>query len=357
VAKDLANETGGEAAPGPGPGVGLSSLRTSVNCTESLWHATERARINALEPMAERLERRGLDRAATGEMSRAAWALSRARGLRGELAPRLERCGTRAKVLRCRCATVAVWYRCGRWEVCQTCQRIRSRRQSARIAAGLHGALERERERWRRAGCRRDARPRLYLATFSVRHGSSIEETAERLERAWRAFYKRAHLEGWALAYASVLEVTAGRDGQGHPHLHVALVAPYLPYGQLRAAWRRATGDDEAQLDLAANRRDGRPSSASSAARYLGKYLGKGVQVSEMTPELAGRTLAMLWGRRTVRSSRGFWAPWERPPCQCCGQVPDPEPLRTASRFRWQAPVERMVAALRVPRGTPANVS
>lgn len=336
-----------QTAEDPGQGVGLTCLGTSVNSLESRWHEVEAARISALADRAGELERRGIDRAAAGELASAQWALSRARGLRAELAPRLERCATRARILRCRCGVRPVWYRCGSWAACDRCRERRARRTSARITAGLEAALARAREEWRRVGCPRDARPRLYLLTLTVRHRSTVEATLATLERSWRAWYKRAAAEGWILAYASVLEVTPGRDGQGHPHLHVAAVAPYLPFGALRAAWRRATGDADAQLDAARKRRDKGPSTPRSAARYLAKYAAKGVEIGGMSSTLAGRTLAMLWSRRTIRSSRAFWVVWERPPCPCCGVLPDAEPLRIASRFRWEGPVALAVWRLK----------
>lgn len=339
----MSKETAGDLIQG----VGLTSLDISVNRAESRWHEVEDARIAALADRAGELERRGLDRAAAGELASAQWALSRARGLGAELRPRIDRCATRARILRCRCGVRPVWYRCGAWAACDRCRERRARRTSARITAGLEAALEGARENWRRAGCARDARPRVHLLTFTVRHEAAVDATLAKLERAWRAWYKRASAEGWVIAYASILEVTPGRDGRGHPHLHVAAVAPFLPFSAMREAWRRATGDRDAQLDAARKRRDGRPSTPRTAARYIAKYASKGVDLAGMTPNLAGRTLAMLWSRRTIRSSRAFWVTWTRPPCPCCGVLPDAEPLRIASRFRWEGPVALAIFKLK----------
>lgn len=343
-----------ELERGLGLGVGLSSLGTSVNCAESRWHELEASRLEAMAGRAASLELRGLQAAQEGRLASAAWSLSRARGMRDPMRPRLDRCATRALVIRCRCAVTPVWYRCGQNHSCDACRRRRARRQGTRIAAGLTRALDVSRDTWRRSGCNRDDRPRLYLWTLTMRHRPTVAQTADELEAAWRKFYKFANAKGWVFAYAATAEVTAGRDGLGHPHLHVVAVAPYLSYDELRAAWRRATGDDGAQFDAARKRRDGRASTPRSMANYIAKYIGKGVDLSRMAPKLAGETIAMLWGRRAVRTSRRFWVTWTRPPCPCCGVLQEREPMRDASRFRWEAPVALWVSKLRdVSRETP----
>jgi hypothetical protein len=71
------------------------------------------------------------------------------------------------------------------------------------------------------------------------------------LPRAWRWFWRllREHLEIdrginkvilSRLVYMRVIEVTAGRKRDGHAHVHVYLVAPYMHHEVIGLLWARA---------------------------------------------------------------------------------------------------------------------
>ena len=59
---------------------------------------------------------------------------------------------------------------------------------------------------------------------------------------------------------------------------------------------------------------------SARAARYVSKYVSKGVDVSEWTPKQRGTVLAASYGRRWVFSSRRFWIP-EECACRRCGAL------------------------------------
>jgi len=243
---------------------------------------------------------------AKGEL-KVVYALRRAAAMARPYAAKLARCGKTGTRVKCGCHG---WrgvrsHSCRQHLLCRECQRARSKRMGARIRAGLEAALA--------------ARPgeMLVLLTLTLRHSGDVAVDRENLAAGWRRFTKAFWKKYGKFPYIGVWEVTRGADGLGHMHMHVAVVWPWRDWGDVRELWLAACPQSE-RITFVARRRDGRASSPKSAARYLGKYLSKGLQDDEFTPELRTRVLAGTYNTRWVCSSRHFWILF-RPSCQRCG--------------------------------------
>ena len=232
------------------------------------------------------------------------YAMARERCLRSRLAPRLRRCGGVAYTLKCGAGKLALLARgCRQWWVCSSCRRRRANSMRARMTAGLTRAHARAVEGGRRAGLR--------LLTLTVRHSGDVDADRRALSTGWRAFYRS--LRDWlgASAYVAVWEVTPGRDGLGHVHMHVAVVWPrFVPYGRVRRLWLRACPESE-RISIV-----GSYGTGEKAANYLSKYLSKGVELAGYSDELRAQVLASFYNQHLVLTARGFWLPKV---CQCCG--------------------------------------
>jgi hypothetical protein len=123
------------------------------------------------------------------------------------------------------------------------------------------------------------------------------------------------HEDYGAFSYVGVWEVTPGRDGLGHVHMHVAVVWRYRDWKRIREQWERACPTSN-YLDIMERRKDGRDSSPTSVAAYLGKYLSKGVDTAGFDGRMRAEVSAAFYNQRSVLASIGFW---RREP-KCCAK-------------------------------------
>lgn len=250
------------------------------------------------------------------------YADRRARRMENSYESRLEGCSRAGVVVKCGCPgrRAVRYYTCRQHLLCSACRKSRSRRMRARIWAGLDAAFQRER------------RLKVVLVTITVRHSGCVETDRKNLAAGWRRFYKAYWRRFRGFAYVGTHEVTAGWDGFGHPHAHIVALWPWRDWGELRQMWLRACPQSE-QIHFRASR------TVKHAARYVSKYVSKGVQTDDFSPELRARVLAGTYGTRWVFSSVRFWAPFE-PLCPCCGQavrramLRDPFPDAAHSHWR-----------------------
>lgn len=186
--------------------------------------------------------------------------------------------------------------------------------------------------RWGRT---RDERPRFVMLTLTVPHSGDLAADREALAAGWRRFYLRVRdeiakrrkalvpkIKRWRLGaadgigrfpYAGVWEVTPS-DG-GHIHMHVAVIWPYLKFKLVREWWRKACPGSE-HIGFSWKRRDGKASTPSSIANYLGKYLSKGSD-GNFSPSTNAEISAAMYNKRSVTASRHFWVKFT-PECPCC---------------------------------------
>lgn len=372
LAAGVVLEHGSEAARSR---VVSTSLATSVLSTGPGRHGRrpvfESRRRVKLAPVKAKWEARARDMAARGDRKRELYAAGRASALGRDLAPAIERCGKREVALICGCGNPAdckhnalggavparrpeerylhqpstpdgnvgersvlaparAKFCCRQHLVCERCLKKRARKLRARMAAGLDKALTDARELWRVNGCPTGGRPQIVLLTLTIAHSGDVARDREELAQGWREFYRRLHRRGWNGPYCGAWEATSGRDKLGHVHLHVAIVWPFIPWGVVRELWL-ASCPRSKSIDIASGgkskgkiqaRRDGRPTNAWSAAKYIGKYISKGIALASMGDELAADIVAATYNKRTVLTSRKFWVPWHEACCARCGVQP-----------------------------------
>jgi hypothetical protein len=265
----------------------------------------ERRRISLLDDRRKEWVRRAKE--ATSEGS-ADYCAARARSLRTPLTPRVRRCGTVLMEVACGAGRRATVPRgCRQWWICARCRGRRARAQGLRIREGLEAAVE--------AGQRGGRRIGLRLLTLTVRHSGSVDTDRKALKRGWRALYKS--LREWLgrVPYAATWEVTPGRDGLGHVHIHVAVVWPrWVDYGRVRALWLRACPESARIHIVGGGKRAGK--TPESAAYYLAKYISKGVEGVDFADDLKASVLASFYNCHLILTSRKFFGPKV---CKCCG--------------------------------------
>ena len=258
--------------------------------------------------------------------------------------------------------------RCGHFRICPTCRGVRANEARYRFRVSRERALLRA-QHLMGAGVR-GGRWSEKFVTFTVPH-SEIEADIKLLPKAWRKFRKLlfAHLRldrhvsernMLCVVYVRVLEVTAGRKQDGHAHLHVYLLAPYLPKEYLKHLWgqvlvgfgrtvppatvdevlARADGHEPQLRAWLVTRRGakGRPVDTvyrpvvhveecyGDIENELVKYLVKDLERDDdgteklMDPALFARVYAGLEGVRTIHASTGFFVNRQGScACQACG--------------------------------------
>lgn len=252
------------------------------------------------------------------------WHRQRADGLERSRAERVSACGTRTIALRCGCDEYTrVRARCGTRLVCPTCARAYAGTMARRVRLSVEAHLEEQTAQWRSRGALPGAEPSVYMVTLTVPHEDEPGAAERLLDRAWRQLRRHAGRGHWSRSCLAVREWTPGRDGRGHPHMHVIVVARWLDYGHVRATWRRAAlevgaGEPRGRggVDITRNS-GGRKKAAKNAANYVAKYLTAAPDLNSVSDW--ARLAAWMAGRRLVLASRGWWraAP---PHCPCCEQ-------------------------------------
>jgi hypothetical protein len=246
------------------------------------------------------------------------YALRRAAALARPYRAKLSRCGQRGTVIKCGCKGwrgVALWG-CRQHLMCAGCAAKRSKRMTMRVRAGLEASMS--------------AAPqhaRLVLVTLTIRHSGDIATDRRELALGWRKLYRAMERRWGTSPYVGAWEVTPGDDGQGHVHAHLVVLWCWRDWGEVRSLWLQCCPRSE-RITFVARRRDNRPSSPRSCAKYLAKYLGKGVNTAEFTPELRADVLAAWYQTRAVFSSVRFWVPW----VPCCPGCKQP---RVGAQYLW----------------------
>lgn len=252
------------------------------------------------------------------------YADARARRLDSPYTKRLDGCARSGVNVKCGCKgrRDTRWFTCRQHLVCERCQHERARRLGVRIRKGLEAAAA--------------ANPHLMvvLITISVRHTGDIAADRKALARGWRRFYKAYHRRWGAFPYVGTHEITPGRDKLGHPHAHIVALWPHRRWGpnapgprdedDLATLWRAAC-PESTRINFEASR------SVKGAARYVSKYISKGVQGAEFAPELRTRVVCGTYGTRWLMSSVGFWVPF----VPCCPDCQQPI-VRVILRDPWR---------------------
>lgn len=311
----------------PVGGVDLGEGRISANHAifHRSWDSEWEGRV------AERVARHRHIAAEASTTTLRAWHRQRANGLLRRRADRVSACGTRTFALRCGCDDLRrVRSRCGTRVVCPTCTEAYARATARRVRLSVQAHLDEQIARWRSRGALPGHAPRVYLVTLTLPHEAEEGRAERLLDLAWRRLRRHAGRGHWSRSCLAVREWTPGRDGRGHPHLHVVVVATWLDYHHVRTTWRRAAlevgaGEPRGRGGVDITSRQGEKA-AKNAARYVAKYLTDSPSLCSVRDW--ARLTSWLAGRRLLLASRGWWRA-EPPRCPCCEQ-----------RFAWCSSVE-----------------
>jgi hypothetical protein len=330
------NDVSGDTVSGEGAGrSGLRSPRvaTSVRRRKPRYNSgtwiDESHRRDRLSPVRERWERRAtrlnreiadvggdLGGGELGELAglkrRRAYAVARVQKLTADIAPRLEACGVEGLPIACACGLIGARKTCRQWWLCGECREKRAPRLAADMRKGLEAALSDAVSEWGARGGG-GMRPQIVLTTLTQEHSGNLVTDQAALSEGWRKLYKRLHEDDGAFSYVGVWEVTRGRDGLGHVHLHVAAIWRYRDWGRIREQWLRAC-PSSSYITFVAKRKDGKSSSPSSVAKYLAKYLAKGADLAAFDARLRAEVSAAFYNQRSVITSLYFW----RRIVKCC---------------------------------------
>lgn len=298
----------------------------------------EGLRADLMTPHRVRWEARSAAMREARDHVRATYAARRVAALARPVAKTMERCSTAGVLVECKCpGKRPVWYGCRQHWTCAVCRRQRTRRLRARLRKGIEArwaeARAAELPGWR-------TQHRLVLITMSVRHTGDLAADKRSISDGWRRFYKSMHAEHGKHHYSWVWEVTPGEDQLGHVHAHVAVIWPYIDWHDVRAKWDAACPESE-HFSLVAS------TTPRRASKYLSKYLSKGVDTADFTPEMRARVVAAFYGARTVNTSAHFWLPVS----SClCGNCKAPVQVSRSVGESWL----RALALGPGPRGPPS---
>ena len=183
-----------------------------------------------------------------GDSGRADWHRTRARGQLERFA-RVRACHLDELVLHCnecghehRMAPLC----CGHIRLCVSCREARAQRYRATVRSARRAILSAT-KKLRGRGVRGRWTEKFFSLT--LRHSGDVIRDLSRLPKAWAdlrvalwRFFKHEYglsdAEMRLLTFVRVVEVTPSDDG--HAHLHVYILSPFLPHQLLRHLWGKA---------------------------------------------------------------------------------------------------------------------
>ena len=162
-----------------------------------------------------------------------------------------------------------------RW--CEVCGKLRAET----IAANLLGLV---------------GSARLRIVTLTLRHtGAALTEQIDRLYTCYKRLRRCRMWRERVSAAAAFFELTHNTEtGEWHPHMHVLTQGGYLPWGDLRSEWLRATGDSHV-VDVREVRQQ------NQILHYVTKYTCKPLAAKLYTqPELLAEVMQALRHRKLL---------------------------------------------------------
>lgn len=264
------------------------------------------------------------------------WHHARARGQRERIA-NVRECG--GSILRVSCRACGVVHEhangCRVGILCVSCRGAIAATKRAGFQRARADVLEESRYLGLLRPVRRGGRYSEKFLTLTGPHlsGDTISVRITRIAEAWCHWLKRLnrYLRDnviCSVEWFRVLEWTPGRDGLGHPHLHVWLFSPFLEVETVREWWRLSLVEAGCELDHVR-----RPivdlrqiEGSDGGARELIKYLTKDITANgdKVPAELYAEVYKAFDGRRISQASRGFMARGKKEPraCECGATLP-----------------------------------
>lgn len=134
--------------------------------------------------------------------------------------------------------------------------------------------------------------PRYVLLTLTVKNCDwlQLRENIVQIMEGWKKLSRRIAFKRAVLGWARTFEITRGRDGKAHPHLHILLEVPqeyfkkdgplYLEHDALVRLWARCLGVEYyPSVDIRAVRQG----KVSGAIAEVSKYLAKGYDIEGLS--------------------------------------------------------------------------
>lgn len=154
-----------------------------------------------------------------------------------ERAARMGECARHVATQHCECGCELVWRTnyC-RDRVCPVCEWRKSIVMARRAAGALTRAYSDTHD--------------VVMMTLTVRNveWSGLRETLGKMHRAFASLWRKMAPKRQMYGYIRRTEVTVGRDGLAHPHMHILIdrhsEGGYIPQKELVSEWRREMGID-----------------------------------------------------------------------------------------------------------------
>lgn len=136
----------------------------------------------------------------------------------------------------------------------------------------------------------------IRFATLTLRANSrSLSDRFDDIDAAFKALREMPVWRDNVRSAMATPEITRGKRGQWHLHLHILWDGDFVPHAQLKAAWYKATGDSFIVDVRAVHDRE-------KAARYIAGYVSKPADVAKWTEEQIREFSMAMHGRRLLRS-------------------------------------------------------
>lgn len=193
-------------------------------------------------------------------------------------ARRLGACGCCPSFRKASAGSVGVDVARCRDRLCPLCGLVRGREVRARTLGAISG--------WNV----------VRFLTLTIR--ATTDNLSERFKHIDDSFTKLRRGDVWkdnVTAAIAVPEVTIGKHGQWHVHLHILCTGHFLPHAQLKKAWHEATGDSWiVHIEAVADRAD--------AAKYVAGYIAGGNEVWRWSESQIREFSDCTHGRRMLRT-------------------------------------------------------
>ena len=145
-------------------------------------------------------------------------------------------------------------------------------------------------------GVRRHGRvPRFLTLTQRSRPGETLRAAMRRLQRDFSLMRRRPVWKNHVRAFIASREVTVGRDGAWHAHLHLAIDGDYWPQTGIAHEWKRVTRGESCIVDI----REAKSGVERELLKYAFRFAG-------VAPERLVEYAPAIKGTRRI-STGGAW--------------------------------------------------
>lgn len=193
-------------------------------------------------------------------------------------ARRLGLCGCSPSLRTATAGSIGVDVARCRDRICPLCSIVRGRDVKSRVLACV--------ERWHT--CR--------FGTLTLKATSdSLTTRFEDMDRWFAALRKEPVWKDNVTHAIAIPEVTIGKQGQWHVHLHFLCAGDFIPWAQLKAAWKKVTGDSFiVDIQAVHDKQD--------AAKYVAGYIAKASDMIAWSDSQIEEFATATHGRRMLRT-------------------------------------------------------